>query len=66
MPAAITFGLAGLLAFSVIMNVPSQSLLAIAAALALSSFACGYAARALRYINWPSLDHIHSREYAEV
>src|SRR6266851_413050 len=37
-----------------------------AVALSLSSYAWGYSTRALKYIQWPSLAHLHREQYAEV
>jgi len=41
-------------------------LLGTAVALWLSSYAWGYSTRALKYIQWPSLAHLHREQYAEV
>jgi SAM-dependent methyltransferase len=37
-----------------------------AVALSLSSFVWGYSTRALNYVQWPSLAHLHRERYAEV
>jgi hypothetical protein len=41
-------------------------LLGTAVALSLPSYAWGYSTRALKYIQWPSLAHLHREQYAEV
>jgi hypothetical protein len=41
-------------------------LLGTAIALSLSSYVWGYSTRALKYVQWPSLVHLHREQYAEV
>jgi SAM-dependent methyltransferase len=41
-------------------------LLVTAVALSLSSYVWGYSTHALKYVQWPSLAHLHREQYAEV
>jgi SAM-dependent methyltransferase len=39
--------------------------IALGSALAAACFLWGYSVRALKFANWPSLDHLHRRQYAD-
>lgn len=65
-PAAATLAAFVGLTAAAVTRVHAPWVLGLAAALVFSSFVWGYSARLCRRINWPSLDHLHRRQYAEV
>src|SRR5258708_39086237 len=65
-PASATLVAAMGLIFAIAKEGHYLWLLGTAVALSLSSYAWGYSARALKYIQWPSLPHLHREQYAEV
>lgn len=65
-PAAAALAAALGLTATAVKDVRFYWVLGAAVVLMFSSYVWGYSARALKYAHWPSLAHLHRRQYAEV
>ncbi len=66
LPAAVALSSGGGLVFAVAVHAGSATLLALVMTAFVTAYSWGYAERALRRTQWPLLDDLGRREYAEV